>query len=193
MTRDEIYDHLAQVYLGKTKAVDEKKKKKQANVWLVVNLATTVVIFLSAFYGLTAFLSHRTDDVQNSVIYSLHRGPVRLSFDFKDEYPPVKTLLLSLPEMDASKYKFVSFSIRSKEEGSPKILKVEVKNFRNEKSFIYIRGIDGDWENYKISLADFKEISDWSSVTQISFVLEEWNVDQKSGLILIDELSFISG
>ena len=37
MTRDEIYDHLAQVYLGKRKEA-EPRKKKHFHAWLAINV-----------------------------------------------------------------------------------------------------------------------------------------------------------
>ena len=70
MTRDEIYDHLAQVYLGKRDRVDEKKKR-QLNVWLVINIVITALILTSTFYGLTAFLTKRNDFSRSGVIFAL--------------------------------------------------------------------------------------------------------------------------
>ena len=73
MTRDDIYDHLAQVYLGK-RSKNDVKKEKQFNAWLVINILITVIIFTSAFYGLTAFLTHHNSNLQSRIIYSLLPG-----------------------------------------------------------------------------------------------------------------------
>ena len=43
MNRDDIYDHLAQVYLGKRNKTEEKKKK-QYSVWLLINIGITFII-----------------------------------------------------------------------------------------------------------------------------------------------------
>ena len=60
MTRDEIYEHLAKVYLGKRENVAEEKKKKAINQsWLVINAVITAVIVISTVYGFTAFLTRR--------------------------------------------------------------------------------------------------------------------------------------
>ncbi len=77
MTRDEIYDHLAQVYLGKKNKIAQQKKVR-FNVWLVINIVITVIIFASASYGLSAFLTHRGDALQNKIIFSLNNGPIRV-------------------------------------------------------------------------------------------------------------------
>ena len=60
MTRDEIYEHLAKVYLGKRENVSAAKKKKQANQpALVINIAITTVLVISTVYGFTAFLTDK--------------------------------------------------------------------------------------------------------------------------------------
>ena len=93
MTRDEIYDHLAQVYLGKRDKIEEKKKR-QFNAWLVINIVITLVILISAFYGLTAFLTHRSDFLKNNVVFSLNNGPIRISYNLNSPYPQVKIFSL---------------------------------------------------------------------------------------------------
>ena len=191
MTRDDIYDHLAQVYLGKRTKVDTKKTQ-QFSAWLVINIFITFIIFTSAFYGLTAFLTHRNASLKSRVIFSLHNGPIRMEYNFTNPFPPVKTFALDVPSMDAARYDKIQFSIRGKEEGVPGIVKVVVKNRRNEEASYYVQGVDLDWQEFSIPLDEFKQITDWSSLTDISFVLESWNVDNKKGLILIDNVCFSS-
>lgn len=191
MTRDDIYDHLAQVYLGKRSKADIKKEQ-QFSAWLLINILITVIIFTSAFYGLTAFLTHRDSHLQSRVIFSLHNGAIRMEYNFSEPFPPVKTFALEVPPVDAAKYDKIQFSIRGKEEGVPGIVKVVVKNRRNEEASYYIQGVGLDWQEFNIPLEEFKQITDWSSLTDISFVLESWNVDHKKGLILIDNVCFSS-
>jgi len=60
MTRDEIYDHLAKVYLGKRESVAPPVKPKKINrSLLVINIVITAVITISTVYGFTAFLTRR--------------------------------------------------------------------------------------------------------------------------------------
>lgn len=191
MTRDEIYDHLAQVYLGKRKKADEEKKK-QFNAWLLINIFITIIIFTSAYYGLTAFLAQRKTTLQNSIIFSLTNGPVRLEYDFRDDAHPIEALILSVPSMDAAKFKKINFSLRARDNSSPGMVKIILKNKRNETAFYYVQGVNAAWQKYSVPLKDFQQISDWSNLTDVSFVLESWNVSEKSGVILIDEVCFSS-
>src|SRR3990167_6885915 len=93
MKRDDIYDHLAQVYLGKRSQKDDKKQR-EFSAWLVINIFITVIIFSSAFYGLTAFLTQHNFGLESRVIYSLHNGPIRFDYNFTGTFPPVKTFTL---------------------------------------------------------------------------------------------------
>lgn len=191
MTRDDIYDHLAQVYLGKRKEVDQKKKQ-QFNAWLVINIVTTLVIFASVFYGLTAFLTQHGSFLQSNVILSLHNGPLRLEYDFEDPLKPAKSFDLSVSPVDASRYKKIQFSIRGKEQGSPGIIKVVFRNKKNEIAYYYVQGVDTKWQKFSIPLDEFRQISDWTNLTDVSFEVESWNVNNKKGIVLIDDVRFSS-
>jgi len=191
MKRDEIYDHLAQVYLGK-RSQTSIKKKRQFSAWLVINIFITAIIFTSAFYGLTAFLTHHNSSLQSRIIFSLHNGPVRIEYDLTDSFSHIKTFAVDVPPVDVSRYDKIKFSIRGKEEGVPGVVRVVIKNRLSEESSYYVRGVGLDWQEFSISLDEFKQITDWSNLADISFVLESWNVDDKKGLVLIDNLCFSS-
>ncbi len=191
MTRDEIYDHLAQVYLGKRKGSDIQKKR-QFNAWLIINICITGLIFFSVFYGLTAFLTQQKPAFQSNIIFPLHNGPIYMSYNFIDEFLPIKKFSLDVSSTNVSKYKSISFSVRAKEEGSPGILKVVFENRFNEKSFFYVKDIDLSWKEVTIPFEAFEKITDWSHIKDVSFVLESWNVKKKKGVILIDEVRLSS-
>ena len=189
MTRDEIYDHLAKVYLGKRKGAGSKRKK-QFNVWLVINIVITGIVFASISYGLTAFLAQRSSSFEDSVIYALHNGPIRITYNLGEPYPPVKAFSVTIPQTDISRYANISFSVRAGTEGSPGIVKLVIKNRKNEVAAHYIRGIGRDWQDIQVPFRELKGITDWTNISDVSFVLESWNMDQKKGSLLIDNLCF---
>lgn len=191
MKRDDIYDHLAQVYIGKTQTPEqENKKKKEFGVWLVINILITLVVFSSAVYGLTAFLTHRGSPFENHIIYDLSNGPVRLDYNFKENVNPTKSFKFVIDGVEASKYSALNFSIRAKEEGNPDVIKIILRNQLNEESVHYLQGIKNSWESFEVSFEKFNEITDWTSLKDITFVLESWNVEDKKGLIIIDDVYF---
>src|SRR3989338_4011294 len=124
MTRDEIYNHLAQVYLGKRNKTEEKKKKQFNAAWLGINLVIAVIILASSFYGLTAFLTHRAESLHSHVIFALNNGPIRFRYDLNEPYPSVKTFSLTIPKIDLTRYEQLNFSIRGLEEGHPGVIKI---------------------------------------------------------------------
>jgi hypothetical protein len=192
MTRDEIYDHLAQVYLGKkNNQTKPKPEKKQFSAWLVVNLIITVVIFATSFYGFTAFLTRRSDTLQNRVIFGLNKGPISLRYNLEYPYPQIKMFSIAVPGTDAKKYDHLEFAIRGAE-GSPGMIRVEIRNSLNETSSVFIDNINGDWDTKSVSFEKFEGISDWTSVSEVLFVLESWNTRSQKGLLLIDDVCFSS-
>lgn len=179
---------MAQVYLGKRKEADPRQAR-HFHAWLLINVLITLIIFSSVFYGLTAFLT-RQSSLKGNIIFALHNGLVRLDYNFNQDFSPVKSLALSAPAIDASRYKNIQFSIRARDEGNPGLLKVVIVNDSNETASYYIQGIDFAWQDFRIPLQEFKQISDWTNLKTISFVLESWNVEKKKGVILIDNICF---
>lgn len=191
MTRDDIYDHLAQVYLGK-KTKGELKKIQQFNSWLVINIVISVIIFSSSIYGLTAFLTHRADTLQNHVIFALNTRPIRIMYNLLYPYPPVKTFSLEIPEINVLKYNSLQLSIRGMDEGFPDVIRIQMRNQKNEISSVYLRDLSKDWKGFSVPLSQFQDITDWSSVAEISFIFESWNIQKKKGIVLIDDVCFSS-
>ncbi len=188
MTRDEIYDHLAKVYLGKRENVVQEKKKKTLNKsWLIINIVITAVILVSTVYGFTAFLTRRVS-LKNEVFYSLNNNPIRIVYDLNDPFPSTKTFTITIPNKDISKYSHLNLSIRGLNE-APGVIKMILGNQRNEKATYYIQNVQTGWQKVSIPL-DKLNLTDWSTVTDVSFVLEAWNMDFKKGTVLIDDLAF---
>lgn len=191
MTKDDIYDHLAKVYIGKKKEV-ESQKKKGLSAWLVINLVITGVIFASSFYGLTAFLTQERSLFESRIILSLHNGPVRVEYNFTQDLNPTKTIALPVETFNVSGFKNINFSVRGETGSSLGIVKIVLTTTRNESSIHYIKNIGNGWTKISLPLDDFKEISDWNNLKTVSFVVESWNVDAQKGIVLIDDIHFSS-
>ncbi|MDP8266466.1 MAG: hypothetical protein P9M07_05910 [Candidatus Aceula meridiana] len=188
-SKEEIYEHLAQVYLGKRtpeKKIVEKRITSKAVGRIVLAFLSVGVIF----YSLTAFLSHRKELLKSNVIFALNNSPIRIKYNLNSPYPQVKNFSFSIPKMNVAKYKTLNFSIRGLEEGYPGVVKVVLKNKRNEVSFTHVDGVQLKWKKFSVPLNDFRNITDWMSVTEVSFVLEAWNVVKEKGIILIDDVCF---
>lgn len=188
MTRDEIYDHLAKVYLGK-REIEKVQPRQQPPSWLVINLVITAFILASIFWGLTAFLTQRDDLLKSRVIYALNNSPIRLSYNVGAGLPQVKALSIAIPPVDVKKYRRVSMSLRGMNDGNPKVLKVILTNAKEEQASYYLQNLSYRWQDYSLAFDDLN-ITDWGTLKDLSFVVESWNADKPSGTVLIDNISF---
>lgn len=196
MTRDEIYDHLAKVYLGKkeNKEVEEVKEPikppepKKNPSWLMINVAITVILLISVVYGFTAFFAKRSD-VASQVQYSLNNGLLRVNYDLNEPYPATKTYVITIPQKDVTKFKQLNFSIRGMIDAYPGVVKMVVSNKKNEKALYYVKNVDGQWQKITVPFERLN-LTDWSNITEVAFVLEGWNVDYRKGTMMIDDISF---
>jgi hypothetical protein len=189
MTKDEIYEHLAKVYLGK-----KKKKKKQKNLkfytLLFINVVTLPVI-IGLIVGAVNYHSLAGKAKPNSSLQlALNYYPLRINYDFRQDRPQVMDFALNLPESDISKYSHLEFSLKGGKKSYPAKLKITLENRRREKSSYYLSDITTSWQKVSIPLSEFKEITDLSNLTKISFVLEAWNLNNKTGSILVEDIGF---
>ncbi len=192
MDKEEIYEHLAQVYLGK-KSQQQVETKKNINILrLPKEVKAFLMVFAVAltFYTLTAFFSKRDENLKTNILFALNNSPIRLTYNLNDPFPQVKDFSITIPKIDIAKYKSLNFSMRGLEEGYPDIVKVVLKNKKNEIAFKYIEGVNLKWKQHSIALEDFSGITDWSALSEVSFVLEAWNVKKKKGIILIEDICF---
>jgi len=60
-----------------------------------------------------------------------------------------------------------------------------------EKSEVYFKDIPHRWHEYRINLCEFKNVSDWSEMTNLLFTIEEWNVKEKRGVVFIDNVRLL--
>ncbi len=189
MTRDEIYEHLAKVYLGKRESAEQEKKRKSVNQsWLVINVTITAVILLSTVYGFTAFLTRRAG-INNQIFYELNNNLVKIPYDLNDPFPSTKSFAISIPDKDVSKFSKLNLSMRGFNGAYPGVVKLVVSNLKNEKATYYIKNIDAQWHKVSIPLEQLN-LTDWTTVSKVAFVLEAWNVDFRQGTVLIDDISF---
>ncbi|HOW36070.1 MAG TPA: hypothetical protein PL155_06635 [Candidatus Omnitrophota bacterium] len=195
MTKDEIYEHLAQVYLGKKQNAKDKRRRKNKfhpDAELLLKVLIAVVVLSSVFYGFTAFLSKKNGYARSSVLFALSNSPIRIKYDLREPFPQVSSFSIPIPKINASKYSRLTFSIRGLDEGTPGMMKVVLKNKKNEVSFYFIKGVGEKWQKFSIPLSEFSKITDWYNLTDVSFVFEAWNAEDKRGAVLIDDVCFAS-
>jgi hypothetical protein len=184
MKKKEIYEHLADIYLSTPK----KKKAKSAysikidKNTLFVSLAT-IVVFIIFLYAI------RAPRGVSSMALVVQPQAVKINYNLgvikKEIYS------LDLTNMDLSRFRAVSFAVRKSNPRDSVHLKLEMNSSFKEVSQVYIPDIKDKWQEFHIFFRDFKGISDWSRLTRISFVVEEWNTKEKKGVVYIDDIKFL--
>jgi hypothetical protein len=192
MTKEEIYEHLANVYLGKKKSIPKKEKRLTISVLIGLN-----AILILGLFGFTVGkwdLFNKPDVTPQQSLLSLTLGnyPLRLTYNFGEDKPQIQNFSMHLPNIDLRKFDSLIFSIRSFKGKTPKLLKISLENKKRESSRVYFSDISERWQKVTIPLDRFKDITDWSAITKISFIFEAWNLDSKNGKVLIDNVTFAS-
>lgn len=195
MKNKEIYEHIADTYLGKAnqkKSGNGKNKKKK---WIIIATVINVIILVTVFFLVRAALLNYKEAPgrgASAAIYILsERYPIKLPYDLLSAYSGIKDFSFSLPVINAAKYNRLALRAKGdKKTGFTSLLKIELTNQRGERDSYYLKGINDRWETFFIPLKEFKKISDWSSIKELSFIFEEWNVSSKTGIIYIDNISF---
>ena len=186
MTKDEIYEHLAKVYLGKKK----KKKTLEPKFYLLLFINIFAVLGISALFFLGSKSLKPSAKIGSDVSFSVNKYPLRLQYNFNTPYPQIENFSLPLPGVDCRSYRNLKFSIRAGREEMPEILKITLENKKKEMSSYFLKHISNKWNKITIPLEDFKEITDWSNITKVHFVFEAWNTGAKKGSVLIDDICF---
>jgi len=190
MTKEEIYEHLAKVYLGKKKT----KKKRKSLVIKVLLFVNLFLLALALFFAIAKWNFSADNKIQikeNLLSLTLGNYPLRLTYNFDESRPQVQNFSMCLPNLELRKFDFLVFSIRGLEDKIPRLLKIGLENKKKERSELYFSDIGPKWKKVTIPLSEFKEITDWSEITQISFIFEAWNLDNHKGKVLIDNVSFM--
>lgn len=194
MDKKEIYEHLAEIYLD---ASLKKKKKTEKyalfkNPFFIIGIVISIVITcVFTVFLFNIFKSNQFINLDSEFALILQPEKVKINFHFN----PTKkeAYSINLNKIDLAKYKALAFSARKVNYPAGNIvLKVEFTSTFEEKSAIYLANIPAKkWQDYKIDLVDFKDISNWSEIARLSFIIEEWNVQEKKGVIYIDNIRFL--
>jgi len=184
--KQHIYDYLAQVYFN-------KKEKEEKNNFLKYLLTINIAVFIGIFVFL--LISKPTRGVipkAKSLTLTWITRPIKFKYDLRYPKPQIAILNLNLSKVDLREYDTLKVALRGSEsEGFSKIIGIELKNSKRESDTFYVSDIENKWKVFEIPLKDFKYISDFSDISQISFKLEAWNAENKKGLIYIDNIEFL--
>jgi len=183
MDKKDIYEHLAKIYLDASLKKQEKSKKYSRSVKYVVLAAMVFLFALSAsvFYSI---LKKKPFDSEVSLVLLPDVAKINYHFD-----PARKEIFsLNLNKLDLTRYSTLRFFVKKANYNNVISLRVEFTNNYKEKSEIYFKDLPARWQECTLNLSDFKHISDWSQMSNLAFAIEEWNVQEKRGIVYIDNV-----
>lgn len=184
MDKKDIYEHLANIYLDASSSKKKRKNKRghKFKNLLFANLAITLSLGLFLF----ANIYKNKPFISSEIAYPLYPNLIRinLNFDhFKKELHSVR-----LNNQNLNGYKTLSFSLKKYNYKDNIFLKIEFSNASNDKSRVYLKNIPHKWKEYKIALSDFKDLSDWTKMSKLSFSVEERGTKKIRDFVCIDNI-----
>ena len=186
MDKKDIYEHLAKIYLDNS-AVKKKRQKSDSfkyRAWVIA----AVVIILGALAVISFLASRRKISLSEMALILTHET-VKVNFNFD---PAKKDIYyLDLNKANLASYKEFAFSIKKANYSDNISLRVEFSNIYKEKSELYVKDISNKWQECVFRLSDFKNITDWTEMSRLSFIIEEWNSTDKRGAIYLDNVRLL--
>ena len=185
MDKKEIYEHLAKIYLD---ASSKKKKRTKTHLRLYNNLFIIgIFILIGLSTTLISFPSKK--NLPSETALFIQNDPAKINFHFN----PVKkeAFSVSLNRLNLNRFKALAFSVKNTDSKDNLSLRIEFTNAFKENSVVYLRNIPSKWQEQKIAFLDFKNITDWSEMLNISFSIEEWNAQKDKGIVYIDNVRFL--
>lgn len=185
MDKKDIYEHLAKIYLD----ASSKKKVKASHYqgfkgYFIASIAVVVVLGAALF----SFINRDTNlKSENALWVSL--DAVKINFNFDPAKKEAYTI--DLKNLNLNRYKAVAFSLKKSGKDGIITLRVEMLNAFKERSEVYLKNVPSQWQDYKIKFSDFSKINDWSSLSNLSFVVEQWNANDNKGVVYIDNIRFL--
>lgn len=186
MDKKDIYEHLAKIYLD---ASSKRKKKTKVYSRVSRNLFLASIIFIFSLGSILLISPPKNKSFNSEVTLMISADVLKINFNFN----PAKKEIYSvnLNTLNLNRFKTLAFSAKRANYQDKLSLRVEFTNKFKEKSEVYLKDIPHKWRDYKIDFSEFKNISDWSEMLSLAFVVEEWNTKEKKGILYLDNVRFI--
>ena len=199
MVKKDIYEHLADIYLDVSSKKKNKNTKLPPKVFKNLFFISIAIIFSLTALFIFIFLGNKNKylftkwqeakPISSEFALVLQPDIVKINFHFDPARK--ETYSLDLSKINLQRFKTLAFSAKRANFKDNIALRIELTSAFKEKSEVYLKDIPHRWQEYKINFSDFKNISDWSKMSGLSFVIEEKNVKEKKGIIYLDNIRFL--
>jgi hypothetical protein len=187
----DVYEHLAKVYLEPSRRSKKKSfSPKIKSIFSNNPLRVAFAIFICLVVILTvAIYRQRSITLRSKLSLILESNPTKFNYDFTKAQK--ETVTFDLKNINLSGYKTLGFRVRKSNQRDYLHMSVEFVSDFQERSKIYIKQIPTRWQSFNLPLVEFENITNWSRMHQLLFILEEWNAQIKKGSVYIDNIRFL--
>lgn len=189
MDKKDIYEHLANIYLDASSTKKKKRKMRRApGVRNLSLIGLAAALMLSFFF--VAHNHYSRKPLRNTqVALVIYPEVLKINFNFN---PAKKEICaINLNKLNLTRYNALGFSIKKDDLKNNVSLRVEFTNSFKETAFIYLKEIPSKWNEYKIPFSEFRAISDWTEMANLSFIVEEWNTVEKKDVVYIEDVKVL--
>lgn len=114
---------------------------------------------------------------------------MKIDYSVESKNPAYNGFWMTLNNLNGSKYDNLSFWVKGDAKiGYTTVFKVELKNTGKQIGRYYVTNVTDQWQEVVIPLAEFKGLTDLSSLTEFVIVFEDRIASNKKGVIYIDDI-----
>jgi len=185
MDKKDIYEHLAKIYLD----ASSKKKTPSPKYPFLKNPVYIVLVVVFVLSSLLSVYFLQRKALKSQIALVIYPYPVKINFNFDPAQKEICSI--NLKKLNLSRFKALEFAVKKTEFSDNISLRIEFTNSFNENSEAYIKGVTNKWQMHRIKFSEFRNIKDWSDMTNLSFIVEQWNVQKKKGVVYIDNVRLV--
>lgn len=185
MDKKEIYEHLAKIYLDAS--VKKPKVYKDYPKFKNLFFFSVAVIFVFSFLLVSNF--KKNSRLNSELSLTLLSGATKINFNFDPAQK--ETYTIKLNNLNLSKFHSLAFDLKKLDRKNTISVRVEFTNTFKEKAELYVKNIPAKWQDYILNFSDFKNITNWGQMSEVSFSIEQWNARENHGVVYIDNVRFL--
>lgn len=186
MDKKDIYEHLAKIYLD---ASSNKVKKAKTFPPIFKKIILVIIFFVFGLSVAILLKFQKSKPFSSETSLVLLHDTARINFHFDPARKEIYSL--GLNKLNLSGFRSLEFSVKKVNYYDRISLRVEFTNAFKEKSEAYFKDIPHKWKDYRINLSEFKNISDWTEMSNLTFAIEEWNAREKKGIVYLDNVRLV--
>jgi hypothetical protein len=118
----------------------------------------------------------------------------KVTYDVAANGPALNGIYIKLNNLDLRPYKNLSMLIKGDAaKGFTTKFSIQLKNARGQRSSCVLSGVTDDWQRLSIPLEQFKATRtmwDLSNMMELDIAFDDMTVDDKNGVLYIDEIRF---